>query len=294
MSVAVLAPEKKGILDLMSTPIGAFDPPAFVPADAASVTRLSFDFPRLFDAIRAMLASFPEELRSQAAPSVEVARDMSQQALAQMGPAVTIVGMVEQPLAKDSAKTTFAIDLKEQEAVSSTIAAIGEKFPGMVEPHEFEGNQTYTLVGLGEITLGVGFNRLFLGNEKAVQGAMRLAGRSEGGIAQSARFKDATRTLTPGAVAYMWSDVEQELRWSYWSLQNQSRLFDEQLAAAGVEPEQRAEYLKRYKEREPKWASKLPPIDRLLPHLGDTAGELRATPDGFRGRIMMVRPLEAR
>jgi hypothetical protein len=293
LSLGVLAPEKKGLLSLISTPIGAFEPPAFVPADAAGVTRASFDFPKLFDTVRAFLATFPEEARRQLAGPVEIARDMTQQGLAQMGPAIHVVNTIEQPLSADSTRTTLAIDLKDQEAVSNTIAGIIAKFPGSVEPQEFEGNQIYKLEAIGEIAAGIGFNQLFLGSEKAVQGAMRLAGHKEGStLAQSAQFKDDTRSLTPGGIMYSWADIEQELRWEFWSFQNAAKLMEQRLTDAGLEPEQRAEYMKEYKADQPKWIEKLPPVETVLPHVGNTVSELRATPDGFRGRVLMIKPTE--
>jgi hypothetical protein len=293
ISLGVLAPEKKGLIALISTPIGAFEPPAFVPADAAGVTRASFDFPKLFEVVRSFVSSFPEETRAQIAGPVEIARDMTQQGLAQMGPAVHIVSTIEQPLSAESSRSTFAIDLKDQEAVSNMLAGIVAKFPGTLEPQEFEGNQIYKSQMMGELAAGIGFNHLFIGTEKAVQNSLRLAGHPEGAtLAQSPAFKEATRSLTPGAVAYSWADMEQELRLQFWSLQNESKIMEQRLAAAGLEPEQRAEYMKRYKLQQPEWIEKLPPVETVLPHVGDTASELRATPDGFRGRVLMLRPSE--
>ena len=138
---------------------------------------------------------------------------------------------------------------------------------------------------------GIGFNHLFIGTEKAVQGALRLAGHPEGAtLAQSPAFKEATRSLTPGAIAYSWADMEQELRLQYWTLQNEAKIMDQRLAAAGLEAEQRAEYMKRYRLEQPAWVEKLPPLETILPHVGDTVSELRSTPDGFRGRVLMLRP----
>jgi hypothetical protein len=57
VSIGVLAPEKKGILALIADATGPFDPPAFVPPDAAGVTRVSFRFDKLYDFLRTLRPS---------------------------------------------------------------------------------------------------------------------------------------------------------------------------------------------------------------------------------------------
>jgi hypothetical protein len=293
-SIGALVPEKKGLLELISTPLGAFEPPDFAPADAAGLTRLSFSFGRIFDVVRSAIAAMPESERSQAAPQVEIARDMTQQALAVMGPGVSIVSAYSRPLGAESSNTTFAIDATDAEAVSNTFTALAGKAQGLMEPHEFEGNQTYKLVlGRGGVTFGLGFGKVFIGGEDAVHGAMRLAGHHEGaGLAQSAQFKQATRSISPGAVMYSWTDMEQTLRWEYWSLKNQVAMVEQALANSPIDPEQREQMIKSMKAAQPEWLDKLPAIETVTAHVGDMVSELRATPEGFRGRVLMVRPTE--
>ncbi|MEX2219174.1 MAG: hypothetical protein WD749_10505 [Phycisphaerales bacterium] len=293
VSMGILVPEKTGLLELLSTPAGGFDPPGFVPADVAGYSRINFDFPKVFQVVRRMIARLPEENRAEAAPQVELIRDMINPALTAMGPAVHIVSAIDQPLSAESSRTTFVIEVRDQEAVSNTLSAVAMKVQGMLEPGDFEGNQTYSIdTGFFQLQIGLGFNHLFIGTETAVRSAMRLAGRPEGAaLSGEPAFKEATAALAPGAVMYSWADIEQDLRWQYWSTKNQAEIMEQQLAKMGIEPEERAEWIKNMKE-EQGWTEKLPPLETILPHLGDIASELRPTPDGFRGRALMLRPRE--
>lgn len=294
VSFGALAPEKKGLLSLFTTPAGAFEPPVFVPGDSASVARFTFDFPRLFEVLRGALATFPQDVRSQAAPELEMARDMTNPAFQVMGPVVHLVTSYTKPLSAESSEAAWAIDVRDQDAVTTAIAGISAKAQGMLEQEDFEGNTIYKSA-LGGVSLGVGFNHLFIGSGTAVRSAMRLAGRKDGEgatLAADARFKSDIAALSPGAIMYSWTDMEQTLRYQYWALKNQASIMEQQLTDYGLDAEQRAKYMKHYKDQQGAWVDKLPDIESILPHLGNTATEVRSTPEGFRGRMLMLKPSE--
>lgn len=289
-SLGVLAPEKKGLLSLFSDSAAPFDPGAFVPPDAATVSRLSFRFDKLYDLARSVVASLPEGQREQANQALDQGMGIAKPALDAMGPIVHVVSTYKQPFAADSQGTLFAIDLKDQTAISNTIGFLSGQAQGMIEPREFEGNTIYTSE-VADFALGVGFNKVFIGQAAAVENAMRLAGRTDGPkIASEPAFKEAVRLLGADSVLYSFNDTRQALRWAYWSFENTDKLVEAQLDAAQLDPEQKAEILKGMRDSMPKWMKHLPPLQTLLNHIGDSIGELRSTPDGFRGRSLILKP----
>ncbi len=290
MSLGVLAPEKKGLLSLINQPLGAFDPPAFVPPDAAGISRFSFQFDKLYDLLRQVVQALPEEERQQASSGLDQGVNLVKPGLDALGPTVSMVETFKQPLAHDSQMTLVVIDVKDQSVVSNTLSFFAGQAQGMAESREFEGNTIYT-VEMAGVSVGLGFNRLFVGPTAAVENAMRLSGRADAPkIGSEAAFKEATRGMGQDGVMQSYSDMAQTLRWQYWSIQNADKIIEAQIDEAGLEPDQKERILKRIRENRPKWLEKLPPLESLLKHLGDSATELHPTPDGFRGRALLLRP----
>lgn len=299
LSVGILAPQKKGLLNLVSDSGGAFEPPAFVPADAASASRFSFRFSGLLDLAREAVGTFPEQQRAALSSQLDQVVNIAKPALDALGPTVWVVNTLKQPLAADSQMSLIAIDVKDTVAVSNTITFLVGQMGGILEPRDFEGNTIFAAkdesAGI-PFALGLGFNRLFIGNPAAIENAMRLAGRTDAPrLATDGSFKDATRPLGNDAVVYSFSDLAQDLRWTYWQMQNAEKIYESMLDRGGaeLEPEVKAQIMKDYRERHKNaWADALPPMETVLSHLGDTVTELRATPDGFRGRVLMLKPTE--
>lgn len=289
-SIGVLAPEKKGILKLIADPLGPFDPPGFVPPDAAAVSRFPFRFDKVYDLLREVATALPEAERQQFTAGLDQGVNLVKPGLDSLGPTVTIVGTFKQPLTHDSQMTLIVIDVKDQATVSNTLSFFAGQAQGLAESREFEGNTIYT-VEAAQISVGLGFNRLFIGPPAAVENAMRLAGRAEAPkVSAESAFKDATRGFGPDGVVQSFSDMAQTLRWQYWTLQNMDSLAEAQIEEAGIDAEQREQILKRIRESRPKWMEKLPPLEAILAHLGDSAMEIRPTPDGFRGRGLILKP----
>jgi hypothetical protein len=289
-SIGVLVPEKKGIFSLLSDPLGAFDPPGFVPADAAGVTRVSFRFDKLYDLIRGFAPLLPEEDRAQFSAVMEQGVNLVKPALDTAGPGVHMVATYRTPLASDSQQMVVAIDVKDQGVVSNTLTFFTGQAGGMVESREFEGNTIYTSEAVG-MSLGVGFGRVFIGNTPAVENAMRLAGRADAPkIGQEPGFKEAARAVSPEAMMQSFSDMAQTLRFQYWVAQNADKEYEKSIDELGLDEETRTRLLKNYREHRPTWPEKLPPLETILAHIGDSVSEMRPTPDGFRGRTLILRP----
>lgn len=211
-----------------------------------------------------------------------------------MGPGVHYITNYRQPFAADSAQLTFAVDLKDPAVVTNTMTFVMGQLPGVFEPREFEGNTIYSSEAV-PFAVGIGFSRLFIGETPGVENAMRLAGQAgEGGkLADEPRFREAARSTAPGAVAYSYTDMDQTLRWTWWEFQNAAAIAAKQIEEFGgvmeMDEAEREELLKELRESQPEWIADLPPVEVLLRYLGDGITELHSTPDGFRGRSLILR-----
>lgn len=292
VSIGAVVPEKKGLVALFSDPAGPFDPPAFASPDAAGVTRFSFRFSGLFDLAREVVAAMPEDERAAAAAGLDQAANIAKPTLEALGPTVYVVDSYKQPLSAESEQMIFAIDVKDQVTLTNTVSFLIGTFPGMIEPRDFEGNTIYSSEGL-PVSAGIGFGRLFIGTTAGVENAMRLSGRADAPrLAAEPAFREAVRPLGNDAVVYSYVDVEQTLRWTFWSMQNEDKIFEATLDEMELDAETRAEILKNYRADRPEWIDHLPPVEAFTSHIGDTVSDLRATPDGFRGRLLLLRPSE--
>lgn len=290
-TMGILVPEKEGLVGLLTGEAGPFDPPAFVSPDAASVSRLSVNFAGLLGVVREALGKLPEEERAQPLAAIDQAQGIAQPALEALGPSVYIVSSYKRPLAADSEMMLVAIDVKDQLAITNTISFLVGQAQGMVEPRDFDGNTIYTMQFPLEMSLGVGFGRLFIGQTAAVENAMRLAGRADGPrLTEEPVFKDAVRALGNDAVFYTYTDLDQSIRFMYWTAENEEKIYEKVLDDAGLDADEKAEFMKEFRENLAEWPKHLPPLETVLRHLGASVQEIKATPDGFRGRALMLRP----
>ena len=186
--------------------------------------------------------------------------------------------------------TVIAIDFKDQATMTNTLDFLAGQTGGLLEPREFEGNTIYTIES-ADMAIGLGTGRLYIGPPAGVESSLRLAGRADNPkISAEPGFKEATRPLTNEGCLYSFADTRQALRWAYWGFQNLDKVAEGQIKQLELDEQEKADFLRSMREEQPKWISKLPPLEEVLAHLGDTAFELRPTPDGFRGRALMIKP----
>jgi hypothetical protein len=290
VSMGVLAPEKKGLLALLAPADAGFEPAGFIPPDAADVMLANVNFAAIPDVVRSMAKTMPEERQQMIVGVLDQFANIINPTFEAMGPGVYYFTTYKQPLDAESEQQTVAIDVKDQAVLTNTISFLLGQAQGMFEPREFEGNTIYASPMIG-ISAGLGFNRLFFGSEAGVENVMRMAGRAEGGrLGDEPRFRRATQGLGRGGVLYTYADMEQTIRWLYWSQKNQIAIMEKLFDEAGYDEESKQEALKEARAALPKWLDDLPPVETLLEHIRETVSELHATPDGFRGRTLILKP----
>ena len=285
--IGVLAREKKGLLALFATPLGGFEPPAFVGPDASSIMSMTFKFDGLLDTLRTGVDALPAEQREQAAAQIEQVAGMVGPALAQLGPRLHVFSSYQRPLTPESQRNVFAIEVRDELPVSNTLLMLSQFV--QMEPRDFEGHTIYS-GDAAPIAAGLGFGHVFFGSVQAVENAMRAAGNPEGPrLGREEAFRRAATAVPHNAVLASFADLKQDLQWMYYTLQN----FDQIQAAAleGLElpQEQKDEILASLREERPDWVDHLPPLEVVTRALGPMVYEIHATADGFEGTSRLQR-----
>ncbi|MBL0927593.1 MAG: hypothetical protein IBJ11_08065 [Phycisphaerales bacterium] len=293
-SFGVLIPKKKGLYTLMDPPAAPFTPPAFVAADAASVSMLQFDFGGLFGVLDSALAALPKEMAEQAKPFLEMGRPTAAPILSNLGPEAYIVQTLERPFGPKSEKTTFALRVKDPAPIKEGLAQLP------LEARDFQGNQIWAPPeGMGadqDIALSLAGGYLFVGPAKGVENAVRsIAAPPASTLAADAAFKKSMTPLKTSGLSFSYVNLRQQLDYYKWTAANMDKVIEAQFESLknGADPDSKKwheEMVKSAKEEIPAWMKDLPDLELIAKHLGDSITEVHATPDGYRGRSILLRP----
>ncbi len=298
---SVLVPTKKGIFTLMDPPAVPFKAPAFASADAAGVTMLQFEFADLLGMLSNVANEFQGEMGEQIKQQLEMASATAGPVLSNLGPQVYIVTNYNKPLNAQSQQILVAINARDTNALTQTITGFAPM--AGLQARDFQGNQIWSMPadamtpipGMGQFALAIGFNHLFVGSVPAVENALRMAATPDGlSLGKDERFQRGMAALPGSGLAFGWSDTRRTLEFQEWSLRNMDKIQAAQIEQMfGDDPEsQEAKqmYLEQLKDSIPEFVRDMPSFDVLYKILGDSALEFHSTPEGFKGRSILLRP----
>lgn len=291
-TIALRVPEKSGLMALLNTPPGPFSPPAFVSPDVASVYSVRLDFASLVPTLRAAIAGMPEELREEAGPMIEEMLTTVGTVTSALTPELHVVSRILQPYSATSQSTLIAMGVNDPQPVVQTLSGLAQGFFGFT-PRDYLGHQLWEsqMPMGGGMAFSIGAGWLFAGSTSAVEDALREASNPDRPkLADDAAFRDATRPISGPAIMHSWTRLRPTLQYSAWTAENMDKILEEQVRGFGLDPEEEKEYLEMMRESMPQTARVPVPVDAILRHLGDTVGDLRATPEGFVGHGMLLRP----
>ncbi|MBC7836070.1 MAG: hypothetical protein H7Y88_13370 [Phycisphaerales bacterium] len=288
-TLAVNLLEPKGLLELVSTPLETTTPPAFVPADASSVSMCAVRFDKIIPLARAAVAALPAELQQQAAGYIAAAEMTAGPILGALDNQIVVASTIDRPLSADSQHSVVAIKAKDGTALAT---AINNFAPGLgLELREFQGHQIFeakreSLIPIPSIAIGAGY--AFIGKTADLEDALRRSDLPDAPkLAGSNRFEQFQRAdVEP--VVWSFQDTASTIEWTIWSLSNAQQIAEKQFRDMGMEEEQIKQLLDF--SEQPEFVKKLPPAEVFTRHIGDSYSELYPTPDGFRGRSVLVRP----
>ncbi len=287
-TVGILAPEKTGILSLFMRGAPSFQTPAFIPADASSLTQLVIDFSKIPEIARGVIDTLPDEVKEQANMAYAQAEPLVLPVIAALGPDVYIAQTIAQPLAVDSQKTVVALRLTDPLVISNLASTFGAQI-GLVA-REFQGAQIFEQADVG-MGAGISAEWLFIGQIPLVEDALRRSGApGDDLLSGQDNFKAVAAFLQGDAVVSQFQDTERTIRYMLWSIQNADKIADAQLDALEIDEEFKQQIREARGAEQRDWVRLLPPPELITQHIGDSAGEIRPTPDGYRGRTVMLRP----
>ncbi len=287
-SVAILVPEKRGLVALFDVAEQPFAAPSVAPADAAGVLVQHVKFAEVPGLVRSVVAGLPEESRARGQGFLDFALPQIEPLMSALGTELVMTKRIERPFAGSSAQKTWAVRIADQAKFVGALSTFTANF-GM-QPRDFLGNQVWGAPG-GGMTIGVGAGRVILGDAAAVEGALRES--SEPGrprLSEEPGFAAALRAVRGSGLGYYYTQARAEIEYASWRAANVDTIIAEQLEGFDGDPEEARRYSEMMKASMPAWSKRAMPVAALLRATGDDIMEIRSTPEGFVSRSLTLRP----
>ena len=287
IDMAVLAPQRRGILSLIDFPASPVEPPAWVGESVANYSAFRVRFDRIIPFAREVIASFPEDQRQQAEFGFNQFAALAGPVLDTLGPEVFATERINRPLAADSKQALYVIPARD-EIVVQNVMQLASQSMGL-EARQFEGATLYS----GEffpLALAIGYGRAFIGTETAVEDALRAAANPGAApLAQSDRWRAASAFVSREASMAGVSNTIDAIEAYAWNAKNQRKIMEEQLANFGdIDQETRDAILASYET--PAWVEEFPDAAVWKRYLGEAAWDLRSASDGMRSTLNILKP----
>ena len=169
--------EKKGLMRLLAVEGPKGQLPGFVSPETSSYGRLNFNFRGLMEVVNDVIRSLPEEVRFEAEQMMVEVGPMIEQGLNALGPDIHIIETIRQPMTAESKSMLVAINSPRPDDLHGLI---GMMAPGMgLEQREFLGQAIFSDPnGWFDIAIGLGGGFVVIGQERAVEQALRTTGQA--------------------------------------------------------------------------------------------------------------------
>lgn len=297
---SIICPEKRGMIALLDNPPATNTPPAFVTSDATSFTSFQFRFADLLPKVREMAETLPEEMGQQVLQGLGMAEQMIGPVLAQLDPQMVIAQSYTRPFAPDSQKMLVAIKAKDQAALSD--AVVGLVNSGMVplQSRDFLGNTIWEVnpamgMGEGQFALGLGSGHMFIGQTTEIENALRAAGAEGSSLAEDEDFQAAAKAVGTSGLGFTFTDMRTTIEYLDWTMRNYEKIVRAEFSGPEWQddPDMKEfaeEMIQDALENMPAWMQDAPPLDVIIRNIGDMAGQMKSTPDGFIMRSVVLRP----
>lgn len=301
---SVRFPERRGLLTMIPTEAKAFRAPDFVDADAASVSMMQVDFPKLFPAIRQIIGSLPPEIAQMANMGVMQAQMMAGPVFNGLGPEIYQVQSITKPYSPDSLAQYVAIQTSDEAAVSQAITGLTQQFG--LPARQFEGAQIWDIdlggmgmlplpAGEGAFSIGLGQGFLFIGQTPMVESAIRTGSNpNTARLSGEQRFRDAVAGMSAQGLSFSWTDTREYVEYLEWMGRNSEQIYRAQLEQVfGDDPEFQEfieEDLREYRENMPDFLKNIPNLDVIYQNLGDVVNDTQITESGIISRVRILKP----
>ncbi|MEM8758669.1 MAG: hypothetical protein AAGF47_12930, partial [Planctomycetota bacterium] len=251
---AAMLPDKEGLLSLMDPPAASFTPPAYVTADASSVSMFHFEFARLFPVVNEIVGRLPDETSQGFRPQLQLAQGFVEPVLSQLGPKIYTISRIRRPFTATSQRTLVAIECADTQAFGRSIQQVTALIGANLEQRTFLSSVIYDLEGPSfapgaatQMSIGLGTGAVLIGDTESVEVALRLGGDGgDGTLASEERFLDAMAIMPQTGLSFGYSQMRESVEYSVWTMENTDELMDQQieqmLGDSGMTPEEEDEF----------------------------------------------------
>lgn len=291
-TIAVMVPERKGLMTLVPAAPAEFEPPAFVTADAVSFQMVQADFQNLLPAIQNIVGSLPADMQQNVGMPLMMAQGVLGPMLNNLGPEVYIVQTIDKPYAADSSQTLVGISAKDSQGIAQAVTMVAGQIG--VAARDFEGFQIWDVSGspmLGqmagpgvpEISIGLSGEHMFVGQTSGVEDALRSINADAPALVDEQRFRSAIASIPGEGLAFSWTDTAAGLDYARWMIENLPEIQRQQMIEMfGDDPEM----LEMIEEDladtgMPEFLESLPSFDVITDSIGDMVTHTYITPQGI-------------
>lgn len=297
---SVICPEKKGLVALFDNPPTNNTPPSWVTGNATSYTSFQFRFADLIPTIREIANGMPEEEGQQMLQGVEMAAGFVGPLLAQMDPQVILAQGYERPFSPESQTMLVSMKAKDQAALSDAVTNLVNTGMVPLQSRDFLGNTIWemdpSMAGMGpEISIGIGGGHIFFGKTGEIENALRNAGADNASLADEEAFQHAAKSVGTDAMGFTYTDMRTTIEYLDWTMRNYEAIVRAQFSGPEWQEDEdmkefAEEMIASQLEEMPGWMQDAPPLDVVIRNIGDMAGQMRSTPDGFVMKSVVLRP----
>lgn len=298
---SIICPEKRGLVSLFDNPAIDNTPPAFIPAGATSYSSFQFRFADLLPKLREIANTMPDEMKESMLQGLGMAEGFVGPMLAQMEPQVIIAQSYTRPFSPESQSMLVGMKAKDQAKFNDAVVNLVNSGMMPLQSRDFLGNTIWemdpSMAGMGAppIAIGIGGGHVFFGKPTDIENALRAADADNASLAEEDDFKAAAKSVGANSMGFTYTDMRSTIEYLDWTMRNYEQIVRAQFSGPDWEndPEMKEfaeEMVQDAMENMPTWMKDAPPLDVVMRNIGDMAGQLRSTPDGFIMKSVVLRP----
>jgi len=284
----VLSPANDGLLGLFDDAGEGLDAPAAVGADALDVRRFGLRYERVIPMLLGVVEALPPRQREQARAMAGLFTAAVGPVFQSIGPETTLARWRTEDAATGGQRGLMRVRVVSEDALAAALGRVGRLIG--LRARADASARVWTM-GSGQ-ALALDDGAMTIADRDAVAAA--VAARpvwGEASLADSPRFRRAVGRLSPGAVFYSFTNLEENVRWLGWREAHWADLLRAELDDLGLPPAEIERWIEEERaRREARGPARWPKPETVARHLGDAVAEVRSTPWGFEYRGWVLAP----
>lgn len=298
---SVICPTKRGLVSLLDNPAIDNTPPAFIPGGATSYSSFQFRFADLIPTLREIANTLPADMQEQVLQGLGMAEGFIGPMLAQMESRIIVAQSYQRPFSPESQSILVGMKAKDQAKFNDAVLNLVNSGMMPLQSRDFLGNTIWEMdpamsgMGAPPIAIGVGGGHVFFGKPTEIENALRASDAGNASLAEEDDFQTAAKTVGTNAMGFTYTDMRTTTEYLDWTIRNYEQVVRAQFSDPEwqEDPEMKEfaeEMIQAQLEEMPAWMKDAPPLDVVIRNVGDMAGQMKSTPDGFVMKSVVLRP----